>query len=964
MVKLLKSVLFPVLVLAACAAAASAGSLEEDWNKPPQEARIRASWIWLNGNVTKEAITRDLEAMKAKGFGGALLRDFGGVEQGGNERVPAGPSFASPEWRELFKHAVAEADRLGLELSLSISSGRNLGGPSVTPSTAVKKLIWSETVVKGPGSGDIMLLRPRSPNPYYEDLFILACRRRPAASAPRKPLANLQQKILQEKLRLAGGDAWIRAQSAPDTHALFVEERSDPGEEDCEASTVVDITDRLSPEGVLKWKAPSAGEWMVYRFGCTLADGHDTSAASDSWKGLALDVYDADAVAKYWREVVEPLVSAAGLHAGQTLKYLHTESWDLGLANWTPSLLREFRTRRGYDPLPYMPVFGGMIIDNRETSDRFLADYRKTLAELALDNHYKLLASLAAKRGLQLEAEAGGPRYAAIDAQKNFGAAAVPVGEFWAESPSFRTSDAVRFFVKQPASSAHTRSQRYVGAQAFRSMGLHWQERLWENLKPSFDHAACEGVNRIFWHTFVCSPEEMGIPGQQYGEGTHLNEQVTWWDRSEEVFAYFNRCQTLLQRGLFVADALFYYGDHAPNYAQNREADQARLGKGFDYDVIDEEALLSRVRVENGLLTLPDGMSYRLLVLPDYPTLSLPVLRRLRDLVSAGAKIVGPKPAAQSSLAGRPDSDAEFRRLADELWKTPGAKGCVVSGQSPRDLLGADGVAPDFEPLGEGAAAGLEYLHRRENGAEWYFVANRGSKAVETKIAFRVAGRAPEFWNPLTGERRAAPSWSVDGTRTLVPCALPPCGSVFVVFRREATAPADATVSHEAAPAEIQELNDTWLVSFDKRRGGPEEVSFDQLRSWSRHSDLGVRFYSGTASYRQGFFLDGANLPKSGKRLFLDLGDVREMARVKLNGKAFGLLWAPPFRLDISEAVREGNNELEIEVTNFWPNRLIGDQISPVAQRTTKTNVRKVTRDSKLMESGLLGPVRLLLSTP
>ncbi len=795
-----------LLTLAAFTLAVSAEDLESGFANPPNSARLRAYWWWLNGNVTKAAITRDLEEMKAKGFGGALICDAGGADQDGNDPVPHGPTFFSPEWRELYKYTLREASRLGLEMSLNIQSGWNLGGPMVKADDAAKKLVWSAMSVAGPAHFAQSLPAPKSRDDYYRDVFTVAYRikdspkaqlfagitassaqashpaeagadgstatywvsgsaepgKGPTRNRPEWLQLNFTQPVSADHLRLLGrpgysprdcelevsqdgksfqpvksftasrsGEAseqfpavsgrafrlviygafdpsspdaprnvqvaelrlsgkdgtWPEAGSghrpivnwgekalyrplhfsAPDTAPLFEEAPAEAGEEDTRAADVVDLTAKLSKDGVLHWDVP-AGTWQVLRFGCTIGDHSRVSTCSEGWQGYALDVLDAGAFRRYWNAVVEPLIADAGPLAGSTLKYLHTDSWEVEALNWTPTLREEFRKRRGYDLLPFLPVMAGRIVDSRPASNRFLYDLRKTLGDLAIDNHYRLFSDLAHKHGLQIHPESGGPHAVPIDAQRCLGMDDAPMSEFWAWSWRHRVGDTNRFFVKQPASAAHTYGHRLVLAEGFTDIGPHWQESLSENLKPSFDRALCEGLNLLVWHAFVCSPAAMGIPGQQYFAGTHFNPNTTWWAKSAAFLSYIDRCQFMLQQGLFVADACYYYGDHVPNFAQLKRSDPAHVLPGYDYDVVTEEVILKRMSVRDGRIVLPDGMSYRVLVLPDRPGISLPVLRKLKQLVKAGATIIGPKPSRTYSLTGFPKSDTEVARLADELW--------------------------------------------------------------------------------------------------------------------------------------------------------------------------------------------------------------------------------------------------------------------------------------------------------
>jgi hypothetical protein len=557
---MLKRIAVAILMLGALTGSSWAASSAVDTDNlsigfpdPPASARSRAYWWWLNGNATKAAITHDLEEMKAKGFGGAVILDAGGADQRDNDQVPHGPTFFTPEWRELYKHALREADRLGLEMSLNILSGWNLGGPMVQAEDAVKKLVFSEVEVEGPGRIAVKLPLPQAVDGFYRDVLVVAWRSKPTQPPDRLPLKNLDVKTLAARPKFAGPDAWFVANSTPDTAPFLLdEEPSQPGEEDTRTADVLNLSDRLAPDGTLNWDVPE-GEWCIARFGCTLVDGGSghVSTQSEGWSGYALDVLDRDAFRRYWDAVVEPLIADAGSLAGKTLKYLHTDSWEVDFFNWTPTVLDEFKRRRGYDPLPWFPVFTGTIVDSREASNRFLYDFRRTLGDLAVDNHYGPFHDWAARHGLGIHPEAGGPHFTPIDAQQCFGETDVPMSEFWAVSPHRRT-ERTRFFVKQPASAAHTYGRRIVAAEGFTTVGPHWQETLWDNLKPAFDQAACEGMNRLVWHAFVCSPAEMGVPGQQYFAGTHFNPNTTWWNKSAPFLSYLNRCQFLLQQGLFV----------------------------------------------------------------------------------------------------------------------------------------------------------------------------------------------------------------------------------------------------------------------------------------------------------------------------------------------------------------------------------------------------------------------------
>jgi len=919
-------------------------SLDSGWQNPPNEAQLRAYWWWLNGNVTSNSITHDLEEMKAKGFGGAVLIDANGAEQRDNVPVPHGPDFFSPAWRALYKHTLNEANRIGLEISLNIQSGWNLGGPTVTKDDAAKKYVWSETKIFGGTNLEIKLPEPKSREDYYHDAVIVAYKIK--NSTPPTPLKNWKQKALQ---------ASLQPFSTPDSTPLFAENPGRPGEQDANAADVVDLTRKVSA-GILKWDAP-AGEWQILRFGYTIGDHAYVSTASQNGGGFAIDVYSATAFQNYWSAVVEPLIQDAGLLAGKALKFLHTDSWEIELANWTPTFLKEFKKRNGYNMFPWLPVLAGRIVNSRAESDRFLFDYRRTLGDLAIDNHYRLFRDQAHAHGIGIHPESGGPHAVPIDAQRCLGWDDVPMSEFWAWSWEHRIGDANRFFVKQPASAAHTYGHRITQDEGFTTIGPHWQEKIWDNLKPAFDKALCEGMNRLVWHAFVCSPDETGIPGQQYFAGTHLNSKVTWWEKSAPFFSYIDRCQFLLQQGNFVADVLYYYGDHVPNFSQLKKSDPAKIQPGYDYDVITAEALIERASVLDGKTVLPDGMSYRVLVLPDRDQISVPVLKKIAELVNAGATVIGSKPTRAETLQNFSDQDAKVRKIAGALWDGKKLKGRVITDKTAREVLLADGILPDCEI--QSAGGDFDFIHRTDGGAEIYFVANRATNAASTVCTFRVSGKAPELWNAVTGEHQYAEAYEEKDGRTIMPLDFNPCGSWFVIFREQGSAHSSVAKANTPALQPVQEFSGAWTVHFDPKWGGPETAQFDSLMDWTTRDEPGIKFYSGTATYEKMFAVDGSKLKTQNSKLFLDLGAVRELAEVKVNGKSCGVVWCPPFRVDISSAIQPGENRLQIEVVNFWPNRIIGDAGLPKERRLTCTNIRKLTAKTPLEPAGLLGPVAL-----
>ena len=636
------------------------------------------------------------------------------------------------------------------------------------------------------------------------------------------------------------------------------------------------------------------------------------------------------------------------------------------------------------------------MVGSREiASNRFLNDFRRTIGDLIVSQHYAVFARLAGGYGLGIHPESGGPHGAPLDALETLGASAFPQTEYWAPSATHRTRDDERFFVKEASSAAHIYGKNLVAAEGMTSIGPQWEESP-ASLQPAFDTAVCEGMNRLVWHTFTSSPVEMGLPGQEYFAGTHLNPNVTWWPQAGAFTGYMNRAQFLMQQGQPVSDVLYYYGDHVPNFVRLKSADPAGVLPGYDYDVTDERVLTGRLSAKDGRIALPEGVAYRLLVLPEVPSISAEAARAVRKLVAEGAVVLGARPQHATGLTG----DEEVRAIAAEVWGDCGrngvaerhfGKGTVYCGGGARQALAALGALPDFE------GAGLDYVHRQAAGADIYFIRNTRPEAVSEDVVLRSAGKAPELWHAEDGrtEPQAVYQSTADG-RTRMPLRLDPFGSVFVVLRRPAgehivnlswtgSAPGaavrlreDGTADLETSAAgrcratlasggtlgaevptdgEVRPVNGPWSLSFPPGWGAPAKVILSRLESWTGSGDPGVRYFSGTATYAAQF-----RLPErldAAESLYLDLGEVREIAEVRVNGRDLGILWKPPFRVALGAAARPGWNALEVAVTNLWPNRLIGDQRVAPALRLTRTNIAKFKAESPLLPSGLLGPVTL-----
>jgi len=1060
-----------------CQGAGPASELEKSFVQPPDSARPWVYWFWLNGNITREGITADLEAMKRVGIGGVLIME---VDQG----APLGPiAFMSPPWRELFRHVVAEAQRLGLEVNMNDDAGWNgSGGPWIKPEQSMQKVVWSETNLEGPKRFEGVLPQPEAVAGYYRDIAVLAF---PTPGTFR--IDNIQGKAAYERRGVA-----------------LASETKLPPEMVIERTRITNLSAQMDKEDRLTWDVP-AGQWTVLRLGHT-STGVMNAPAPESGRGLECDKLSKEGIEAQFAGMMGPLIADVGGAAGKTLVATHIDSWENGSQNWTARMREEFQKRRGYDPLPFLPVFSGRVVESLEVSERFLWDLRQTVSDLVVENYAGRMAQLARQHGLRLSIEAyGGP----CDDVTYGGRADEPMCEFWIGGGAFETC-------KGMASSAHIYGKRILGAEAFTADDRErWQQHP-GSIKALGDRAFCEGVNRFVFHRYAMQPWLNYRPGMTMGPwGLHYERTETWWEQSRPWHEYLSRCQYLLRQGLFIADICYLQPEDSPQgFSGHRRS-------GYDYDDCTAEVVLTRMSVRDGRIVLPDGVSYRLLVLPQVTAMTPPLLRKVNELVEAGAIVIGPRPLKSPSLSDYPKCDEEIKRLANELWgdcdgKTVKehayGKGRIVLGLTPEETLAKMGVQPDFT-----AGLPIRWIHRSIDGTEIYFVASAGQQSVETVCTFRVSGKQPKFWQPETGRiERAAMYEQVNGV-TRIPMRFEPSGSVFVVFR-ETAEPFDpvASVTRDGRPvlpapelktrvviekatygvlsdpsrtrdvrAKLQaivdggeltfqvarmaqgddpafgivktliveytaggksfqvsgqdpeditlttatgselvaqvrraangrlwleawqpgryelktasgrtmrcempalpqpgEITGSWDLRFPPNAGAPEQVTLEKLSSWSEHPSPGVQYFSGTATYTKTISLPPEMLGEN-RHLYLDLGKVQVAAQVKVNGKDLGILWKPPYRVEVTDAVKAGENTFAICVTNLWINRMIGDEKMPEDSarnangtlkewpawvqegktsptgRYTFTSWRLWKAGDPLQESGLIGPVTL-----
>ncbi|HEX8788248.1 MAG TPA: glycosyl hydrolase [Telluria sp.] len=1090
------------------ALAASNDPVASGFDNPPQSARPRVWWHWLNGNITKEGIQQDIDWMARSGLGG--LQNFD-AEMMTPQVVATRLPYMSPGWIDAFKFAVQKAEQHKLEFGIAASAGwSETGGPWVRPEDAMKKLVWSETVVDG---GKPLALKlpatPRTTGPF-QGLFMQPdiMGQRPAedkvarfgadiavyaypdngAALPLPTIRAADQTLDAAKLALLSeaavaeiappgadkptiitldypsaqtvrsatiffpgvatlfdgaavqpvleastdGSSWRKvadlplamvpasAGFAPVTAAHFrvviqakpaapnpafmpvpgadtgpfgaigqakglrlsqlslsseakvnefetkagfatvddyyaLDAGVDPHEAGVNPSAIIDLSDKLRPDGTLDW-TPPAGKWKILRLGYSLT-GTENHPATPEATGLESDKYDGKAVrtyletylSKYEHAVGKDQIGAQGVHA------LVTDSTEVGSSNWTPRLLEQFKRLRGYDARPWLPALAGVVVKDRASSDAFLFDFRRTLADLMSSEHYGTVAQVAHEHGMRLYGEAlESARVTLGDDMTMRSHTDVPMAAMWAYRREFGPNPTAIADMRGAASVAHLYGQNFVAAESMTSAMAPWAFAP-SDLRPMIDMEFASGVNLPVIHTSVHQPlGEDKKPGLSLAIfGQYFNRNETWAGMARPWVDYIARNAYLLQQGRYYADVAYFYGEEAPLVALYKHAPPSDAPHRYAYDFVNDDALLHKLSVKDGDLAAASGARYRVLYLGgSSQRMTLAMLRRLQSLAEAGATIVGQAPASAPGLA---DDGAAFAALVKRMWSgapvTRVGKGRVIDGHDVEAALAQVGQAPDFDTPAAPDAQVL-FVHRRLRDGELYFVTNRGDKPLNTDAHFNVHGKAAEFWHADTGRAEAA-SYRSDKNGTVVPLALGPNESTFVVFRKPAKAKAVTVTTPAWSQAAV--LDDGWSLRFDGL-AAPAPIANASLGSLTGSADPRVKYFSGTSIYQSSFTLPSGVKP--GVPLKLDLGQVGDVAEVLVNGKPAGIAWKPPFQVDVGALVHAGANTVEVRVADLWVNRLVGDA-QPGVKKVTFTTMPTYKADAPLRPSGLIGPVTL-----
>ena len=997
------------LIVFSCNTIKTSDSLKEGFLNPPDSARPGVYWYFMDGNLDREAMTKDLESMKRAGIGYVLFLEV-------NVGLPRGKvDFLSDEWQGLYKHAVREAERLGIRIILGSGPGwAGSGGPWVTPAQSMMHLVASDTSVTGPVlfTGVLPLAKPKKPffgegsltpilksqrDTWYEDVAVLAF------PTPKKKylIDRIDEKALYYRAPFTSQPGVMPFLPAP---AVFPETKGAA----IDQGKIIDLTNKLQKDGSMRWQVP-AGTWNIMRF-VKRNNGAVTRPAPAPGLGFESDKFDTvsfdahyDAYIGKLVNKVKPVRSKTG--GGWTM--IHIDSWEMGSQNWTNDFRKQFRKRRSYDPLLYLPVYNGLIVNSLEMSERFLWDVRQTSNELIIENHAGRFKELGRRNGFRLSIE---PYDMNPSSDLDLGNVAdVPMGEFWSDGFGFNSS----FSCIEATSVAHLKGAPVVAAEAFTANSTEAWKKYPGDMKNQGDWAFCMGINRLIYHTFAHKPfDDKYRPGMTMGPyGVHWDRGQTWWPMVDAYHSYITRCQYLLSQGNPVADILYLTPEGAPQVflPPPSSVDGTPVmpdKKGFNFDGCSPDFLIKNATVKDNRIVFPGGASYRILVLPKVETMTPELVEKIGSLVRDGAAVYGNPPKKSPSLTNYPQCDRKVKELAESIWAVSERPIELTERHLGRGSIWWDGELAMFKPdnkdltdpsflypdynetvniiqkkgvLPDFSAAGsIRYTHKALPDHDIYFISNRTGLLVNDTCLFRDGSKNAELWDAVKAEITSLPCFTAKNGSIAVHVRLEPYQSYFVVFYHSKGAQNQTFAVPEAFRDKetIKILDGRWNVAFDTAWGGPENIQFDSLCDWTKRPEEGIKFYSGIAVYRKSFDLPEYETPSTKSEYWLDLGTVKNLARIKLNGKDLGIVWTSPWQVNISNALLAKGNQVEIQVANLWINRLIGDEIQPWdgvqngkwpewilngtprgSKRYTFTTHRFYKKNDPLVESGLLGPV-------
>ena len=1039
-------------------------SLHELFQNPGGKVRTSVYWYWMSGNMSKEGVIKDLEAMKRAGITRAYI---GNIAGGGTEQGPV--KIFSPEWWEVMHAALKKATELNIEIGIFNSPGwSQSGGPWIKPGQAMRYLDASTTEITGGGPVNIRLAKP---DLVFQDVKVLAY---PLPSAPENDtptltstpivprIGNLMDKDLATGVDLPDGkDLTVDVQGIRSVRSLtvipalrplkmtvtiqvkedtgyrtirdYLVDRSNPEvivgfkpfgpaaislpettgshfrvifhplsqgaginelvfsaqpvvesyiektlAKMCQTphpfwdyylwpdqpvvqpdsavpqpTGVIDLTTRMDTAGNLSWDAPP-GNWIILRTGMTPTGAKNDPAPPEA-TGLEVDKINSAYMEYHFQHFLGEIMRRIPPEDRKAFKVNVLDSYERGGQNWTDGFIEKFTTHFHYDPTPWIPTLYGHVVGSEDRSDRFLWDLRRFVADKVAYEYVGALSENSHRHGLTTWLENYGHWGFPAEFLQYGGQADEVAGEFWSEG------DLGDIENRAASSAAHIYGKRLTYAESF-TCGFGAFGRYPATMKARGDRFFTEGINSTLLHVMIEQPYEDKFPGVNAFFGNEFNRHNTWFNDLDLFTTYLKRCNLLLQQGRYVADVAYFIGEDAPKMTGVRDPE---LPKGFSYDYINAEVLEKRISVHNGLLTLPDGVTYRLLILPKQTTMRPELLKRIAELVDSGAVVLGPAPVRSPSLENYPAADDSVRKIAGRLWAADAAAGHDGAGIHPVGkgtvLVGMDAaqalafVHDDADFLASGTDPVL-FIHRKFGEGDIYFLSNQAGHTISFDGDFKVAGKQPELWDPVSGHARELPQFQSAGGRTRIPLKLEASESAFIVFMEKPRTSHQTGLVNYASLKRVLQIQSPWTVTFHTLIPGVADtvVRFDQLTDWASSTQPWLKYFSGTADYRNKFVMPFLN---PHLHYYLSADEVNVIAKVLINGQYVGGLWTAPYRVDISPYLHTGVNDVQVQVTNTWRNRLIGDLGLPAEQRKTRVDVNPYNAETPLDRSGLVGKV-------
>ncbi|MFP4096383.1 MAG: glycosyl hydrolase [Cyclobacteriaceae bacterium] len=1033
-------------------------ALQESFISPPDSVKPWIYWYWINDNISKEGISRDLEAMASVGIGEALIYNLAvsGVPTG---NVP----ILSEDWLEHMAYAIKEGTRTGVNIGLFNCSGwSQSGGPWITSDKAMRYLSIEDTLIQGPAKFDMTWVSPAD----FQEVALLAIPQDqqninqhiislksdfqdghhlfdnqtgtealyPAdldsamveitLDAPKSLRAAVftpieQKGFMKGKLLAKDDDQWVKVRgftidrhndrievgpkpfapvaiafppitaknfqlifykpentfglkeiklssvpvleyfsekqlakmyqkNLPDWYAYQwrLQPQADLDSFTVQSSKVIDLSEKVD-RNRLQWQVPE-GKWKILRIGM-VPTGVTNHPALPAAKGLEVDKMNREAVNFHFDSFLGKILAKIKDQERASLKHVVVDSYETGSQNWTDNFQKVFLEIYGYDPIPWLPVLTGAVINSPAQSERFLWDLRRLVADQIVTEYSGQLAKLAHQNGLNLWLQNYGHWGFPTEFLK-YGAYADQIsGEFWAEG------ELGSIECRAASSASHIYGKKVISAESYTAAGKHFQRHP-ASLKKRGDWSFTEGINHVALHLYIQQPWQDTIPGMNAWFGVEFNRHNTYFHQLKGWIDYQRRIMFMLQRGNPVKDVAYFIGEDAPVMTGLL---QPTLPVGYDFDYINADVILNRLSVKDGRLVLPEGISYSILVLPPLKTMRPELLQKIERLVARGGKILGPPPQHSPSLQNYPKADTEVAKLAHAMWGDEQQKvikyqlGLIFNHMNLEEAFAHLGEVPDLKIEQQEK---FLYTHRQMVDTDIYFISNQSDEELNAFAEFRVKNKFPQLWNPVTGEIRPLPEYTVKESKVVVPLKFKAAQSWLVVFTAEKPA-ATNNLRNFPSQSELMDLSEQWQVQFDTAFCGPKQsVSFEELQDWSQHTNDSVKYYSGTAVYSKTF--DYTSVDDG--RIIFDLGDVNIMAEVFLNGEKVGNVWHKPYQLDVTSYLQQGENHVEIKVVNQWVNRLVGDSRLPVGKRLTYVAVSSYESSSSLLPAGLLGPIKLL----